>query len=308
MNGDENIQQPENESQPPQIYRPQSMQESEPNLPPPVPSSPDFLAPETFTPIETVPPEVMAPSPIPPGAAGGKSPVKGIITFLVALIFIGGIGSLAYFVIFPMFFSQEELPGPVNQQPIETQQPLTHQSFLVSPPASEAEITFPDLSYLTIATELQNESLNQLADNQIKEIKIFSSDGQVPFSDFLSAISPSAVGLNENWFEQDFTALFYYDARGVWPIYVAKLASNVDQQVVQAWLHELETVWEVANFYLLPPDSFAFFKDGALKQYPTRYAVGSEPGASFNYGIFGPYLVLSTSFDGLKVALPLLGL
>ena len=56
------------------------------------------------------------------------------------------------------------------------------------------------------------------------------------------------------------------------------------------------------------PGAFKGFKDGTLNAMASRYSVGSTPGASFNYGVFGGYLVISTSYDGLKAVAPMLGL
>jgi hypothetical protein len=70
---------------------------------------------------------------------------------------------------------------------------------------------------------------------------------------------------------------------------------------------KIESTADLANFYLTDPGSFGAFKDGKLSTYPTRYSVSTNKDA-FNYGFFGNYLVLSSSYNGLKSAVANLGL
>lgn len=269
-----------------------------PALPPAGGTAPDFFAPETF-----------GPSPIPEGVTSMKSrALKTIFIVLGAIVFIGGLGALSYFVIFPLLFPTEA-PQQVQRPPVVTKPVATHESFLANPPAAEAEIKLADNNYLTIATALQNESFNQLADGQFKEIEISDNNGQVTFPNYLGAIAPATSALGStDWFQNDFTALLYYDPSGIWPIYVAKFKTGVDPEAVKSAFKTLENIIELANFYLAPPGTFGVFKDGKAGSYQTRYAVGTQAGAAFNYGIFGNYLIFSTNYNGLKSALPLLGL
>ncbi|MBI2024482.1 MAG: hypothetical protein HYT03_00080 [Candidatus Harrisonbacteria bacterium] len=297
---------------------PMPSEESAPEpIQPPVPpseteASPDFLAPETVE--QGLPPaEVMDTSPIPGGVERKPSAIKTILMVFLAIAFIAGVGALTYFVILPLVFPQGgETPTttPVSQPtPTPTPQLASHQSFLISPAAANVGVALSDLQYLTIVTALQEESLNPLADGQVKEVRLSDSSGQVAFPRFLTAVAPvtSALGVN-TLFENDFTALLYYDALGTWPVYIAKLKSDITPQSVSDQLREIDSVLEIGNFYILPPGSFSSFRSGQYQVYSTRYAAGTQSGASFNYGIFGPYLILSTSFDGLKATLPLLGL
>ena len=297
-----------------------------PVVPPPVTSQapsagsgqavpqPDFFAPETFAPSPipggaTATPTAPA-TPAAPAAPGAAKP-KTAILIIGAIAFIGVVGSLAYFVIFPALFGQKK--GAVTEQPpaneVSTPAPAAHQSYLVTPPAAEAQVNLSDKNYPTIAIALQNEAFNQLADGQFKEIKISDASGQVPFPDYLIGVIPAATALSvSNWFENDFTALLYYDSKGVWPIYVAKLKAGVSSESVLGGFGEIEPVLELGNMYLLPPGTFSGFKDGKVGSYQTRYSVGTQSGASFNYGIVGDYFVMSTNYDALKSVLPLLGL
>ncbi|MDO8466961.1 MAG: hypothetical protein Q7S83_02360 [bacterium] len=256
---------------------------------------PDFISPETFE-----------ASPIPAGVKSNSSLVKNIILAIVAVVFVGGVGALSYFVVFPLLFPPK---GSVTNTPPVVASPITHKSYLVKPPAAEVELKLNDHKYLTIATALQSESFNQLAEGQMKEVKISENGAQVPFPTFLSSVSPVASALADGgYFEKDFTAMLYYDASGVWPVYVAKLKASANAADLVSIMKSIEGVLDLGSFYLAPPGSFATFKDGQINGRATRYSVGTQAGAAFNYGLLGDYFVLATSYNGLKAAVPLLGL
>lgn len=257
--------------------------------------STDFLSPET---VEA--------SPVPKGVQKGTDLVKNIVLVVVALIFVGGVGALSYFVIFPMLFPVKQ--APVIKVPPAAEQ-LAHYSFLLKPVAATADINLNDHQYLTIAAALQNESFNQLSEGQIKEVRISEGGQQLPFSVMLSSVAPSAsVFASSDNLEKDFTALLYYDNNGVWPIYITKIKSGIDASVVVSGFRSLESTLETGNFYLASPGSFAQFKDGKVGNFATRYAVGTQAGASFNYGAVGNYFVVSASYNGMKAVPALLGL
>lgn len=267
--------------------------------------------------VPTIPPEItqpeflgaenLGPSPIPPGVENKGGALKTILWILAGLVIVGGVGLLGYFVIYPMVFAPQ---APADEQPVTTTPPAsTHVSFLIAAPAAESEIRLAKTDYLAIAAALQNESFSQLADGQFKEIRISDNQGQVPFSGFLRELAPAFAALGvQDWLDDDFTALLYYDASGVWPIYAARLKAGISPDSVKSSIRQLEGVLDLANFYLASPGSFSQFKDGKVSSYATRYASGSQPGAAFNYGVAGNYLIISTSYSGLKGALPLLGL
>lgn len=257
-------------------------------------AKPEFFSPETFE-----------ASPIPAGVKSDSSLVKNIILVVVSVIFVGGIGALSYFVVFPLLFPPK---GSVTPPPVVAV-PVTHKSYLVKSPAAEVDLKLADHKYLTIATALQSEGFNQLSDGQVKEVKISESGTQMPFSTFLSAVSPVASALADGgYFEKDFTAILYYDANGVWPVYVAKLKAGANAVDLLSIMKSIEGVLDLGSLYLAPPGSFADFKDGQVSGRATRYAVGTQSGASFNYGLLGDYFVLATSYNGLKATAPLLGL
>lgn len=274
--------------------------------PPAMPSSggPDFITAEN-----------LGPSPVPPEiTGGGAGPLKKIILILVALIFVGGVGALGYFVVYPLLFPVKSLPTPTgvgtptgSVGAVAT--PASHISYLAKPAAAVSEVKLSDFKYLTVAAALQNESFSQLADGQFKEVRISDSKGQAPFAKYLEGLSPGLAALGTGTLlEDDFTALLYYDPAGVWPVYIAKLRSGAAPDAVKSGFKQAEGVMDLGNFYVSTPGTFKGFKDGKLGAYATRYNVGSQLGASFNYGIFNNYFMISTSFNALKAALPLLGL
>lgn len=265
-----------------------------------LPPMPPTAQPEFFS------PETIAPSPIPEGvvAKGGK--LKTLLIILGAIVFVAAVGSFSYFVIFPIVFQPK---APSTVQTPQVKNGIEHKSFLVGSPAASVEIKLAGGDYLTITTALQNEAFNQLAVGQLKEVKVSGNNGQVPFDAYLGALMPAATALGGSvWFEKDFTALLYYDAGGVWPVYVAKLKSGVDAASVKSGLKALEPIMEIANLYLNPPGTFSAFKDGKAGNYATRYSVGTQKGAALNYGLAKNYLILSTNYNGLKAVLPPLGL
>lgn len=267
---------------------------------------------EAGPPPGVLPSEELEPSAVPPGAGeAGKGGgfikiLKTLMVVVIIAVIVGGVGAIGYYVIFPLVFPPGE-PAAVKP-PVSTEK-VTHKTYLVLPPAAESEVDLTNRSYAAITVALQNEAFAQLADGQLKELKISDSNGQVPFAGYIAAVAPSSGALDlKNWFEGDFTALLYYNPAGVWPMYIGRLKSGVDPAVVMSGFNSLENVLEIGNFYFISPGSFAGFKDGKYSGSATRYNIGTQLGASFNYGIFGQYLVVATNFDGLKATLSLLGL
>ncbi len=230
----------------------------------------------------------------------GKGFGKTLIVLLGVLIIAGGLGTFAYFVVFPLVF-----PTRVAAPTLTV--PLAHTSYFSVSVVSRSKITFKDLNRSTI-----NEALNQLAASSlsagtIKELEISGQTGQVQAADYLDKamnLTVSKASLN-NWLEKDFTAFMYYDNNGVWPGYVFKIKSGAVSAVKSDLYPDIESS---ADQLYISPATLGSWKNGNVSGSSTRYAIGSRPGEAFNYGIFGNYLVLSTNFDGFKVAVNSLGL
>jgi len=272
----------------------------------PVPES--VLPPETekepvFRPETQVPEGMMGMEEEPPK---GKKPWLWIILGVV----IVGLGLLAYFVVFPLI-SSPPTPSPTPSPSPTTQiiAPAPHNSLFLSPLADQTQITLQNFLLSTITNNLQLIAANRLPDNTVQEVVVVDiNDSQVPWSSYLPAflptLTPTQLG---TWFEDDFTAFIFYDAKGVWPGLVAKIKNSANIDAAKATLTILETS-DLSKFYLSPPGVFGQFKNGQINGKATRYAVGGIPGAALNYGFVNSYFVISTSYDGLRAAAPLLGI
>lgn len=234
-----------------------------------------------------------------------------IVIVLGIMVVAAGLGVFGYYVLYPSLFPgqapivEEETPpvtAPVTVAP--------HVSYFVNPPAATVNSSFSTLTDSDIAAELQRQALDSPGANAVKEVVISDSAGnQIAIGPFLSVLSgnrfnPEAV---RALLEDDFTTYLYYDDKGVWPAYVTKIRSGVTKDIILTAAGDLEA-GDPSLFYLNPAVTFQSFKDGKYKEEATRYAVGSQSGSSFNYGVFGDYLLISTSFGGLKAGVALLGL
>jgi len=257
-------------------------------------------------------PETVVPTPV----LSLLSPKKKTWLFIVGGVVAGiTLGLLGYFIIFPLLFSAPEpttpppAGKPVVSKPVVVER---HQSYFVVPASATTKINLSNVNLLNISIALQNESAVQLPDGTLKEVEILDGEGgQVAYSEFMLQFLPgTGKVLLEQLFERDFTAYLYYDNQGVWPGYVAKVIDPIKASAeIKATLRlSLENVSGLPAFYITTPGVFSVFKDGRVADSPTRYSVGSQPSAAFNYGVFGDYFVMSTSYDGLKAALQLLGL
>jgi hypothetical protein len=227
----------------------------------------------------------------------------------VAVVAVGVIGYFAYPIIFPGTTEVVEIPPPVvppvEPPPVQLQ---PHQSFFATAPAATAELRLSNLLYLSVVTALQEKTATKLPDDTLQEIVVMDDKGsQIPFKSYINTFAPNlTVQEIEKWFEDDFTAFVFYDKNGVWPGMAGKLKSGVNIDEARVALAALEAS-DVSRFYLSAPGTFTAFKAGNINGKQTRYSVGSQTGASFNYGVAGNYLVISTSFSGLKAVAPLLG-
>lgn len=238
--------------------------------------------------------------------------VLGIIGFVILA------GLVIYFFVMPLIFPKEnpttELPGAVETpqvevEPVPVVSPLIHQSYFITPAVSAIAMNVNSLNLAEINSAL-NDSAADTQQKTVKEVTLTVS-GEVPqAADFLSIAFPE---LNRDFlnasFEKDFTAFLYRDANGSWPGYVFRLNPNSSLDQVAATMANIETSQNISGLYLsnVVPNS-AGFKDGLkVGNVSARYLAMNAPGASFNYVWFNNHLVASTSFDGFREALKLLG-
>lgn len=280
------------------IERGESMPVPESVLPPETDKEPVFRpetqVPEGMTGMEEEPP------------TKGKKPWLWIILGVVII----GLGTLAYFVVLPLISAPPSpLPTPSPSPTTQVITPAPHNSLFLTPVPDESRVNLQNFLLSTITNNLQLVAANRLPDNTLQEVEIAdTNDSQVPWSSYLSAFLPTLTPTQlATWFEDDFTAFIFYDGKGVWPGYVAKIKNGVNVDEAKANLSILETS-DLSKFYLSPPGVFGQFKNGQINGKATRYAVGGIPGAALNYGFVNSYFIVSASYDGLKAAAPLLGI
>ena len=173
-------------------------------------------------------------------------------------------------------------------------------------------------SILGIYTALQNEAAKKPADgNTVKEIAITdaaNNNAPITPAQLFSAFLPKAQedGLMEAFtaaFEPSLGAYFFYDDKGAWPGYILTMKqSGIDTITLTERLQKIEGE-SYANFFLSPPGTASAFKTGQVaEKYINRFASFPQAGASFSYGLYGNYLIISTSQGGLMKALELLKL
>ncbi|PIR88930.1 MAG: hypothetical protein COU07_03470 [Candidatus Harrisonbacteria bacterium CG10_big_fil_rev_8_21_14_0_10_40_38] len=238
----------------------------------------------------------------PEGNKGGK---KWLFWVVFGVVIIG-VGLLGYFVVGPLLFPETAVVE--SPKPTPTEQAMVHNTYLLGQSDASSEVRLSNILSATISTNLQAISVTKLPSGSLQEIVVKDSAGsQVPWSSYLSAYLPAlAADQIKNWFENDFTAFLYYTDDGVWPGYIAKVKNGVNIDEVKSNMNAMESA-DLSGFYLANPGNGQDFKSGQLNSFQTRYKVFSEKGASFNYAFVNNYLVISTSFDGLKKAVTLLG-
>ena len=247
----------------------------------------------------------------------GKA-LKVFFLIMGILILGGGLGVFGYYVVYPLIGqapTAEIGQPPVNQaESIPLPVRLSHQSYFSSAVTKKSvnfNITLLNLSSITQALQEITSKYSQPS-GAIQEIEISDlSGGQIYAKDFFSnllRITDADKKIISEQLDPDFTAYLYYDDKGVWPGYILKIKSTESAAVLTSDFLPVVELLDVNGFYLISPGAFQAFRDGKAGNYTTRYALASQPGASFNYGIIGDYLIFSASYNGLKEAAAALGL
>ena len=271
-----------------------------------------------------------APQELPPLSESG-SMFKKMLTWIAVLFILVGGGYALYVYGWPYINSLLEQTAPpetdtVAAAPLTETPPTTE---VISPPPASAPTTsvfgtplsavtpvsLTELILPSIRAELEKASTAQSAQGGVQEITLATPTGPLTFSAYVSALIPEAqgAGLTELFnaaFEPSFSSYIFHDSRGAWPGYVVQLkpTSGIDIVTLTDRLQKLETV-SYANFFITPPGAPQEFKTGqALQKYTDRYVSFETPGALFSYGLFGNYLIINTSNEGLKQALQKLAL
>lgn len=117
-------------------------------------------------------------------------------------------------------------------------------------------------------------------------------------------------GILTTGFDPVFSAYIYYDDRGAWPGYIAKInpAAQIDSATLASRVQAIEAS-SYKNLFLSDAGKPEAFRTGqARDKYIDRFVPLAKDGALFSYGIFGDYLIINTSNNGLVKALDLLKL
>jgi hypothetical protein len=255
-------------------------------------------------------------------------------TLEVAGIGVAVIAVLAvfYFFVLPKMMPTPT-PAPVVQAPAptapvaQTPPPFVHHTFFTTSTSVVAlNLSGLTASDLTLAINSLNETTSTPA-KTVKELQFSYSGQPVETPQMIAALMPQASSTLPQYLDNDFTAYAYYDGQRAWPGYIFKLAANFSTSTTVASSAAvpvattsptstvptetlasriasiIETSPDLANFYLLPPGNLVAnsWQNGSLpNKQPVRFARFSQRGTVFEYGWFGNYLILSTSYAGIS--------
>lgn len=248
----------------------------------------------------------------------GKTRRWLVWAFVAVLIIFAGV--LSYLYVWPLIFPQAPIVTPTTEvatapeEVAEVAPVVVHTSVVGTANENIAKLTVADDSVVSIMAALQATAAEAQPADSVKEVVFEIGGGLATAKKFFETLLPELedsdfLTMLEAAFNKDFTTLLYFDDKGVWPIYIVK-RSDAGFPVDTSVLANLETV-SISNLYLTPPAGTAeAFRSGqAGGRFSTRYAVYPEvKPASFNYGLLGDYLVLTTTYGGMQKAVELLGL
>jgi len=298
----------------PQVIKPEELGiGGAPATPPPVTPSPS-------SPSPVVPP-IASTSPPPPVIKGRKK--KGWVWWSVVIIAVVVVIVLGWWVYSAYFSTSLEDVLP------ETIPPVDGEAGIVPPPppingdeslpiisGEEASVVDVDgYKVVSILASLQGVADSLVTDGQIKEVALTVAGQSAELSLYLTTLLPELERTNlaavlDTEFQNSFSILLYRQNGQVWPVYIAhrKAGALVDEVELLDQLSAIEET-SVGNLYLTPPMGSVEFKTGPVGgSYSSRYASFDNKPASFNYGLFGDYLILATTYQGLTKAIELLEL
>lgn len=251
-----------------------------------------------------------------------KPKTRRWLIWLFIIVLIAFVAALGYVYAWPLLFPSTPGITPTTEvEPTEIQptdeapvgREFIHQSFIGTSDELIKKLAVADYSVVDFLTALQGAIISGGVSG-VEEVVFEANSMPINAGDFLKTMLPELEGgdllsLLEAAFTKDFTTLLYTDNNGVWPIYVFK-RSDSGFPVNTALLSELETA-SIGNLYVTPPTgNAAAFRSGKLNdRHDTRYAVYEQGApAALNYALMDNYLVIATTYDGLKNVAVLLGL
>ncbi len=260
----------------------------------------------------------------------GAQPASFWFIVLVAVVALAVLAIVVYMA-YSMFFSSEKntsaVPAPAVAENGYQTQPSAAETYTATQSSTNfTHVTFfskPVAQILTLILSNTAQSASELQTFSQRFLRVFS--GTKPTSTFFEVDvkngDGSDAGINDIFsaadtavlapqyvlahFNPDATVFAYRDANGVWPGYVLKLKPTENWLYLEADVKQLETKeGQIDNFFLTahgaPAGGFATSTMGDATFRELSYA---QPGASFTYGWYRGYLIMSTSVSGLKQAL-----
>ncbi|MEX2054145.1 MAG: hypothetical protein WD883_01195 [Candidatus Colwellbacteria bacterium] len=257
-----------------------------------------------------------------PMRGGGKKKAllmgAGIVAFLLAAAAVTN-----YFVL-PIFLSDTQLAEPPAVEEVEdpntnvtpTIPTFVHTSYFEEPSAGgSVEANVNTVNGANIVATLQQLAANRASQDVGAVTEFYVTAGltgsPVTGADILAVLLPD-VQFTVN-LDEDFTGFMYSDGTDVSPGYIFALdgATTDMAELETSFRDTFESSTELDNFFLTNPgaQSDAGFREGAAMDSGgnSRWITFSGDGMSLDYGIKGSFVVISTSFDGFKAALAMLG-
>lgn len=245
------------------------------------------------------------------GAAPHKSH-RGIFV-IIAIVAVIALAAVGYFVIYPMMSSPVAEPiveAPAQPAPATVTAPVvvTHTTAFSDPatPVPQVTLKLETVTRETIVQGLTDQGA--LVSNGLTEVVFQDAQGgQIPFPTLITALLPAFLDGQSagSYTADDFTAYIHKDALGIWPGYIVTLKPEGTVTLNQ-WLASLEKT-DLGALFVTEAGGLGAFKDGTVKGIADRFATGGTAGASLSYAVTATNLHLSTSYEGLKSTLEVLG-
>lgn len=245
---------------------------------------------------------------------------KKIILVVVAVVLIALLGYAGYAYVYPLFFSATpENSNPVAEtnpsanlpvaetNPVVTPSIITHLPYLNA--SSLGSLAFSSATFKSDLASFVKSGVS-FASSTVSEVQIQKDGSQMNFSDFFNSIFPEISKENlSNYFENDFTVFIFTDADGEsWPGVVSKLKTGANLFDAESAMKLFETASNFSNIFVEDPGTRVSkdFIDGQINLMPTRYITFTNKKAAIDYMWLGNYFIVSSSYPGLKAAVPLI--
>ena len=272
------------------------------------------VAPQTVKSMGKVPKKVDS-----AGRPVGGDKKRALLIGLGIVVFLAAAAAVANFFVLPIFLPDVELSEPQAVTTDESaEEPeitptiptFTHTSYFTEPVDVSAEVNVNPLSLEGLSLALDQAAANK-ADGELGAVTEFQvtqglTGSPITTDEFLITLLPDVQFTAA--MEEDFTGFMYDTGTEVRAGYIFALDSEtVDLEAAKILFEDtFEASTSLENLFLNDPGTPAVaFKDGAaVTGVETRWLAYSNPGTSIDYGWKGPFVIISTSFDGFKKVVP----